>query len=598
MKYFMRYDTSLLKVLEIWNDTFEESKGKLTQSQVEAFLKTPETKKLSTFGEKTLRLGMKKAYIEKTSKLKDIHVIVTEIDTVLQERELEIKAEEKAKQAVKRKAWEEKVNKTQQERNSNYVKTGFHETDSERSDRELQKQLKKNKKLFEEKKRRIKQRTIELNKKYLNNIADAKSMVQIEVENKCTTCRTVEKYSIKVIDNNFAYFVVCTKCEKEILLEARIKSIFKEKTRFKQEAEKKLEKIIQNKQHDLTKKFNKENKEVQNKTGELKNNINMLNREIQYREENEENSIRQKIKLEEIQLKHEKGKALLDLEKEIKAFTETIKTNKIETKNIFNNEITNITRKIEALETKINIEKEPLKNLQNSISQKKISRYNLLNYFRIKNHNKKMKKLDLKTANLKDLQFKKLSIENEFKNKIKKYKDEEQTKDTTLRDTYDLQIKQLVNNFEIKILKIKKNEREITRRLKEANSVEIRRLKDEIRKIDSEFNALFGDSKKLIEDEASALIKNLTKKEKKYLEEQLNGMKPIEELTYEDSLKRLVLFKYLNEFGVWYSDNDKSFVYFEKTEEFWDDFTGRVRSRLSSEPFFDGTRGIDDWASK
>tara|TARA_B100000900_G_scaffold219434_1_gene185991 strand:- start:581 stop:2365 length:1785 start_codon:yes stop_codon:yes gene_type:complete len=594
----MRYDTSLLKVLEIWNDTFEESKGKLTQSQVEAFLKTPETKKLSTFGEKTLRLGMKKAYIEKTSKLKDIHVIVTEIDTVLQERELEIKAEEKAKQAVKRKAWEEKVNKTQQERNSNYVKTGFHETDSERSDRELQKQLKKNKKLFEEKKRRIKQRTIELNKKYLNNIADAKSMVQIEVENKCTTCRTVEKYSIKVIDNNFAYFVVCTKCEKEILLEARIKSIFKEKTRFKQEAEKKLEKIIQNKQHDLTKKFNKENKEVQNKTGELKNNINMLNREIQYREENEENSIRQKIKLEEIQLKHEKGKALLDLEKEIKAFTETIKTNKIETKNIFNNEITNITRKIEALETKINIEKEPLKNLQNSISQKKISRYNLLNYFRIKNHNKKMKKLDLKTANLKDLQFKKLSIENEFKNKIKKYKDEEQTKDTTLRDTYDLQIKQLVNNFEIKILKIKKNEREITRRLKEANSVEIRRLKDEIRKIDSEFNALFGDSKKLIEDEASALIKNLTKKEKKYLEEQLNGMKPIEELTYEDSLKRLVLFKYLNEFGVWYSDNDKSFVYFEKTEEFWDDFTGRVRSRLSSEPFFDGTRGIDDWASK
>ena len=79
----MRYDTSLLKVLEIWNDTFEESKGKLTQPQVEAFIKTPETKKLSTFSEKTLRLGMKKASIKKTSKLKDIYEIVSEIDKVL-----------------------------------------------------------------------------------------------------------------------------------------------------------------------------------------------------------------------------------------------------------------------------------------------------------------------------------------------------------------------------------------------------------------------------------------------------------------------------------------------------------------------------------
>ena len=591
----MRYDTSLLKVLEIWNDTFEKSQGKLTPSQVERFLKTPETKKLSSFSEKTLILGMKKAHIKKTSKLNDIYEIVSEIDKVHQERALEIKAEEKAKQAEKRKAWEEKVNKPQQERNSNYVKTGFHETDSERSDRELQEQLKKNKNLFEEKKRRIKQKTIELNEKYLKNIAAAKSMIQIEVENKCTTCRTVEKYSIKVIDNNFAYFVVCPKCEKEILLEARIKSIFKEKTRLKQEAEKKLEKIIQNKQNDLSKKFNKENKEVINKTGELKNNINILNREIQYREENEENSIRQKIKLEEIQLEHEKGKALLDLEKEIKVVSRRTQNKKLDAENIFIKENTISTLNIEKLERKINIAEKHSKNL---ISQKKKNKYNVLNYFRIKNHNKKMKEIDLNTANLKDLQFKKVSIENEFKNKIKKYEDEQQIKDTTLRNTYDLQIKQLRNNFEIKILKIKKNEREITRRLKEANGEEIRRLKDEIRKIDSEFNALFGDSKKLIEDEASALIKNLTKKEKKYLEEQLNGIKPIEELTYEDSLKRLVLFKYLNEFGVWYSENDKSFVYFEKTEEFWDDFTGRIRNRLSSEPFFDGTRGIDDWASK
>ena len=591
----MRYDTSLLKVLEIWNDTFEKSQGKLTPSQVERFLKTPETKKLSTFSEKTLILGMKKAYIKKTSKLNDIYEIVSEIDKVHQERALEIKAEEKAKQAEKRKAWEEKVNKPQQERNSNYVKTGFHETDSERSDRELQEQLKKNKNLFEEKKRRIKQKTIELNEKYLKNIAAAKSMIQIEVENKCTTCRTVEKYSIKVIDNNFAYFVVCPKCEKEILLEARIKSIFKEKTRLKQEAEKKLEKIIQNKQNDLTKEFNKENKEVINKTGELKNNINMLNREIQYREENEENSIRQKIKLEEIQLEHEKGKALLDLEKEIKVVSRRTQNKKLDAENIFIKENTISTLNIEKLERKINIAEKHSKNL---ISQKKKNKYNVLNYFRIKNHNKKMKEIDLNTANLKDLQFKKVSIENEFKNKIKKYEDEQQIKDTTLRNTYDLQIKQLRNNFEIKILKIKKNEREITRRLKEANGEEIRRLKDEIRKIDSEFNALFGDSKKLIEDEASALIKNLTKKEKKYLEEQLNGMKPIEELTYEESLKRLVLFKYLNEFGVWYSENDKSFVYFEKTEQFWDDFTGRIRNRLSSQSFFDGTRGIDDWASK
>ena len=47
----MRYDTSLLKVLEIWNDTFEKSKGKLTQSQVEAFLENIETRKLSYYSQ-------------------------------------------------------------------------------------------------------------------------------------------------------------------------------------------------------------------------------------------------------------------------------------------------------------------------------------------------------------------------------------------------------------------------------------------------------------------------------------------------------------------------------------------------------------------
>ena len=600
----MRYDTSLLKVLEIWKDTFEESRGKLTQSQVNAFLVNIETKKLSYYSEEALRLGMKLAFSQNTSKLKDIYRLVFRADEQLRESALK-KAEERI---AKKKAEEEKKKRKEaeererqrlqafeSERDANYTQTGYYETNSERAEREQEEQLEKNRKLFKEKKDRVKQKTIELNKSYLKNISAAKTMVQLEIENKCTTCRTVKKYSIKVVNNNFAYFVVCPKCEKEILLEATIKSIFKEKTRLKQEAEKKLEKMIQNKQNDLTKKFNKENKEVINKTTELKNNINMLNREIQYREENEEDTIRQKIKLEEIQIEHEKGKALLDLEKEIKAFTETIKTKKIEAKNIFNKEIANITREIEVLETEINIQKEHSKN---SISQKKISKYNVLNYFRIKNQNKKMKKVDLKIANLKDLQFKKLSIENEFKNKIKKYEDEEQIKDNTLRDTYDLQIKQLMNNFEIKILEIKKNEREITRRLKEANGAEIADLNFEIRKIDSEFNALFGDSKKLIDDEVSSLIKNLTKKEKKYLEEQLNGMKPIEELNYEDSLKRLVLFKYLNEFGVWYSENDKSFVYFEKTEQFWDNFTGMIRNRLSSESFFDGTRGIDDWASK
>ena len=42
----------------------------------------------------------------------------------------------------------------------------------------------------------------------------------------------------------------------------------------------------------------------------------------------------------------------------------------------------------------------------------------------------------------------------------------------------------------------------------------------------------------------------------------------MKEVCYEDALKRLVLFKYLNEFGVWYSGNSKSYDYFEKTDEF------------------------------
>ena len=158
----MRYDTSLLKVLEIWKDTFEESRGKLTQSQVNAFLVNIETKKLSYYSEEALRLGMKLAFSQNTSKLKDIYRLVFRADEQLRESALK-KAEERI---AKKKAEEEKKKRKEaeererqrlqafeSERDANYTQTGYYETNSERAEREQEEQLEKNRKLFKEKKR-------------------------------------------------------------------------------------------------------------------------------------------------------------------------------------------------------------------------------------------------------------------------------------------------------------------------------------------------------------------------------------------------------------------------------------------------------------
>ena len=75
-------------------------------------------------------------------------------------------------------------------------------------------------------------------------------------------------------------------------------------------------------------------------------------------------------------------------------------------------------------------------------------------------------------------------------------------------------------------------------------------------------------------------LQNLTIKQKKQLEDQLNGLLPIPELPIEFFLKRQKEFKKLNDDGVWYSSKDKSLVRFP-----------RIHDNT-------GPRGFDDWASK
>ena len=153
-----------------------------------------------------------------------------------------------------------------------------------------------------------------------------------------------------------------------------------------------------------------------------------------------------------------------------------------------------------------------------------------------------------------------------------------------LRESHEEERAKLKNKLELDKKFIRNSVKKFNEDLKRANNSEILRCKSEINKIETEFETLIKDNKKLIDYETNDLVKNLTKEEK-YLEDQINGLKPIEELSYEDSLKRLILFRHLNKFGVWYSGKNRSYVYFEKTEEFWNDFTGRVRNRLDSEFF-------------
>ena len=636
----MKYDTSLLKVLEIWNDTFEKSKGKLTQSQVEAFLENIETRKLSYYSEESLRAGMKLAFMQNTSKLKDIYVLVLENDKKFKDRivkkkagqdrnareEAEEKRKAKEKRIAREKAEEEarieaerqKLQDKEDEKNKNYNETGYYETNSERAEREQEEQLVKNRKLFQEKKDRVRQKTIDLNKNQLKNIEKAKSIIQVDIENKCTTCRTVGKYSIKIPDNNFVYFVVCSKCEKEIQLnENTIKSKFHEREKFKIKAEKELNKSIQEKQDLLVNKFKAENKEVTDKIIELKNRINNLNREIQDSEENEEDTINSKVIDKERQLKETVNDTYLNVEKEIKKSKNAYESNKKKTLNKLNKELKSINKDKEEKEELLKQQKNYLKILKDKALQNQtqieMAKSTVFKNIKIKILKRKNNKLKSEISSLEkfideisqDLTLFKTNAEKETKKAeemvrtaLKKYEEKHIKKTEMVRESHNEEIAELKNKLELDKKFIRSSVKEFNEDLKQANNLEILRCKSEINKIESDFETLIKDNKKLIDFETNDLVKNLTKEEKKYLEEQLNGLKPIEELSYEDSLKRLILFRHLNKFGVWYSGKNRSYVYFEKTEEFWNDFTGRVRNRLDSESFFDGTRGIDDWASK
>jgi len=74
---------------------------------------------------------------------------------------------------------------------------------------------------------------------------------------------------------------------------------------------------------------------------------------------------------------------------------------------------------------------------------------------------------------------------------------------------------------------------------------------------------------------------------KKRIENQLNGIVSIKELPFEVDSIRKEEFKRLNTIGIWYDINNKRFVRFPKSDKFWKSAGGK-----------DGTRGVDDWASK
>ena len=74
---------------------------------------------------------------------------------------------------------------------------------------------------------------------------------------------------------------------------------------------------------------------------------------------------------------------------------------------------------------------------------------------------------------------------------------------------------------------------------------------------------------------------------KKRIENQLNGIISIKELPFEVDSIRKEEFKRLNTIGIWYDINNKRFVRFPKSDKFWKSAGGK-----------DGTRGVDDWASK
>ena len=421
-----------------------------------------------------------------------------------------------------------------------------------------------------------------------------------EFSKRCVHCNANYLYKIYIQENDSKKNINCHSCNKKILLnKEELKKIV---SHFNDNKEKAKDEFISNYkklEKQWIKKYKDELSEKDKKYKELNNEIEQFKLDLLNEEKNNRASTTDLIiKAEEKKInKLNKNKDLYQKTKlrvahlSTKAGEEKInKLNKNKdlyqkTKKDLTNKIYNKKEHLQKIYKKIKQNNELI--TKNSENLNKINKYNIFKKFIIKrienNINKLNKNLEIYQSDL-----------SKVYNQIEKLKNELDSNE----NEYSLREQDIENNHTSEIENIKiKQKRFHTKYIKETTA-EIKKRENEIRIIEED--KVKHRNLDAIKSKTESIMENLNEAERSLLEDQLNGLQPIEELSYEDSLKRLHQFRYLNEYGVWYNSNrsNKNFVFFQKSDSFWNRFTGKTRIRNHSESYFDGSRGIDDWASK
>ena len=440
------------------------------------------------------------------------------------------------------------------------------------------------------------------------NEQNLKSMIEpvlIDLKDRCKYCQNINETSSYVGKDQFFFEYICFKCgSKNSIAELKVITEYEKIVKAKEKADRVISEKIKLEQEKEIQFQNKKETNRINKIAEHKKEIEYLIKDIENRKNSIDKNIKVKNKEKEVSFKKNKKSLEIKLTKNISQlfleektlqekfdskFAEVNQELILERKSLdeIKNNLLNTNKSIDSIKNNYKI----FKTIRKYIQKKKMIKLKKQKFYLLSNETKAIQNIEIALKNITNL--KQLYKEE---HRILQHKNELEQKHLKKELQKELQIieKKYVNE----VKNIPEVERLLASDYVTKTESEIQILKNKIAELESQKLTDISNLKNALSNETEKLLHNLTESEKRYLENQLNGITPIKELNYEDSIMRLIKFRHLNETGVWHSTKGNSFVTFQKTDHYWENFTGRSINKGNGNSYFDGTRGIDDWASK
>ena len=465
--------------------------------------------------------------------------------------------------------------------------------------------IKENRKKGSDRNKNIEFRKKELQKINEQNLKNMIEPILINLKDRCKYCQNMNETSSYIGRDQFFFEYICLNCgSKNSLAEAKVITEYEKIVKAKEKADRVISEKIKLDQENVMQLQNKKETNRISKIAEHKKEIEYLIKDIENRKNSIDKNIKVKHKEKEVSFKKNKKSLEIKLTKKIsqllleeKTFQEkfdskladanyTLISERKSLDEIKNN-LLNTNKSIESIKTNNKI----LKTIRKYIQQKKLIKLETQKLYLLSNETKAIQNIETARKNI-------TNLDQLYKKEHGILQEKNELEQKHLKKELQKELQIIENKYINEVKKVPEVERQLASDYITKTESEILILTNKIAELESRKLTDISNLKITLSNETQKLLNNLTENEKRYLENQLNGITPIEELNYEDSIKRLIKFRHLNETGVWHSTKDNSFVSFQKTDHYWENFTGRRMIMGSKNSYFDGTRGIDDWASK